>query len=195
MIIKNISLFLLSVPLPQWKKAPVPARNLLFLSPKSSLNVPLCDTGAGPCKHFLFASWHNIRLTECYGGTLKEEEASLHFHVLIPLLWLQYHSVPTSKFQWHSHGGILVSSTSCPLAASPGVQCTSTRGLSSASSAGFPAGLSRTFTGDPAKTSCWVLLTPNPAPRKFRNISVYKPPIPFSRESLRSPSRQLLLMF
>ena len=155
MVIKNIFfLTLLSSPSMKKKKKPLyQLKTYCFSAPNPPLIVSLCDTGAGPCKHFLFASWHNVRLTECYGGTLKEEEASLHLHVLIPLLWLQYHSVPTSKFQWHSHGGILVSSTSCPLGSFP-VPCTSTRGLYSASSAGSPADLSRTFTGDSEKTSC-----------------------------------------
>lgn len=55
------------------KKSPVPARNLLFLGPKSSPIVPLCDTGAGPCKHFLLPAGMLALPTECYGGTLKEE--------------------------------------------------------------------------------------------------------------------------
>lgn len=71
----------------------------------------------------------------------------------------------------------------------------STRGLYLASSLGSPYDFPRNLTGDTAGSFWWVLLVPQPAPSKFRNIPVYSVPVPFLESLPGTPVGGFLLSF
>lgn len=55
----------------------MPVINVLSLSSKTNPNYLLCGNGAGPCKHFSFVIWHNVKLSREPWLPLKGKETSL----------------------------------------------------------------------------------------------------------------------
>lgn len=82
----------------------MPVTNLLFLSSKLPLHYPACDNGAGPCKRFSFARWHDTRVTRRWWRQGLLFLLPGCFSIFL-LLWC---SAGMQNTQWYSSQHVLV---------------------------------------------------------------------------------------